>query len=136
RMNSALKAWVDDVARVTKPDRVEWCDGSDSEHLALLDSMLSSGTLEALDPIANPGSYLHRSDPTDVARTEHLTFICTDKPEDAGPTNNWMSPAEARSKVWPLFEDSMKGRTLYVVPYLMGPESSPFRKVGVEITDS
>jgi phosphoenolpyruvate carboxykinase (GTP) len=98
--------------------------------------MLADGSFEALNPKTHPNCYLHRSHPTDVARTEHLTFICTESESDAGPSNNWMSPADARRKVWPLFEGAMRGRTLYVVPYLMGPESSPFCKIGVELTDS
>jgi len=136
KRNKALADWVDAVARHTKPDRIHWCDGSETENAALIKQMLADGTLEMLDQKANPGCYLHRSNPSDVARTEHLTFICSDSQIDAGPTNNWMSPQDARSRVWPLFDGAMKGRTLYVVPYLMGPEGSPQSKVGVEITDS
>jgi phosphoenolpyruvate carboxykinase (GTP) len=98
--------------------------------------MVEKGTLLPLDPAAAPGSHLHRSHPSDVARTEHLTFIASRTREDAGPTNNWMSPAEARQRVWPLFDGAMKGRTMYVVPYVMGPPGSPFSRVGVEVTDS
>jgi phosphoenolpyruvate carboxykinase (GTP) len=134
--NRVLKDWVEEVARFTKPERVHWCDGSETENAELIKQMLSDGTLETLNPQTHPNSYLHRSHPSDVARTEHLTFICSYYQADAGPTNNWMSPAEAHSKVWPLFAGAMKGRTLYVVPYLMGPASSPHSKVGVEITDS
>ena len=134
--NQALAGWVEQTARLTKPDRIHWCDGSEAENAALVKQMLADGTLETLDAGANPGCYLHRSHPSDVARTEHLTFICSEKQEDAGPTNNWMSPAYARTRVLPLFEGAMRGRTLYVVPYLMGPEGSPYSKVGVEITDS
>ncbi|MFL6621969.1 MAG: phosphoenolpyruvate carboxykinase (GTP) [Sulfurifustaceae bacterium] len=134
--NKALADWVGEVARYTKPDRVHWCDGSEAENAALIKQMLADGTLHTLNAQTNPGCYLHRSNPSDVARTEHLTFICSPSQADAGPTNNWMSPEEARQKVWPLFAGSMKGRTLYVVPYLMGPDSSPYSKVGVEITDS
>ena len=134
--NAHLSSWVDEVARQTQPDRVVWCTGSDEEHAGLVREMLARGTLLELDQARHPGCYLHRSDRTDVARTEHLTFICTDEREEAGPTNNWMSPAEAREKVGPLFDGAMKGRTMYVVPYLMGPLGSPFSKVGVEITDS
>lgn len=134
--NKAVNKWVEEVARYTKPDRIHWCDGSDAENAALIKQMLADGTLETLNTETNPGCYLHRSDPTDVARTEHLTFICSDSKDDAGPTNNWMSPQDARERVWPLFEGAMRGRTLYVVPYLMGPVGSPNSKVGIEITDS
>ncbi|HEX7043112.1 MAG TPA: phosphoenolpyruvate carboxykinase (GTP) [Burkholderiales bacterium] len=134
--NPTLSKWVDEVARYTKPDRIHWCDGSEAENAALIKQMLADGTLEALNPQTHPGCYLHRSHPSDVARTEHLTFICTESQAEAGPTNNWMSPQEARSRVWPLFENSMRGRTMYVVPYLMGPAGSPSSKVGVELTDS
>jgi phosphoenolpyruvate carboxykinase (GTP) len=127
---------VDTVARTTRPDRVVWCDGSDAENSRLMDGMLADGTLIALNRERAPGCTLHRSHPSDVARTEHLTFIASRRPEDAGPTNNWMSPDEARARVGPLFEGVMKGRTMYVVPYVMGPLGSPFSKVGIEVTDS
>jgi phosphoenolpyruvate carboxykinase (GTP) len=132
----ALNDWVRESEDLCKPSRVVWCDGSDGEHEALVREMVKSGVLLALDSKAYPGCHLHRSDPSDVARTEHLTFICSDDAKDAGPTNNWMSPADARARVRPLFAGAMKGRTMYVVPYLMGPAQSPFSKVGVEITDS
>ena len=132
----ALNEWIEEVARVTQPDRIVWCDGSEREYHALLEQMLGDGTLLRLNERKYPNCYLHRSHPTDVARTEHLTFICTPKPEDAGPTNNWMSPQEARERVGALFRGCMKGRTMYVVPYLMGPPGSPFSEVGVEVTDS
>ncbi|WP_438029525.1 phosphoenolpyruvate carboxykinase (GTP) [Sorangium sp. So ce233] len=131
-----LSAWVDEVAQQTRPDRVVFCDGSEAENRALIQGMLSDGTLLALDEEKYPDCYLHRSDPTDVARTEHLTFICSRDRDDAGPTNNWMSPEEAPQKVGRLFDGAMKGRTMFVVPYLMGPVGSPSAKVGVEITDS
>ncbi len=134
--NENLAAWVSEVARITEPDRVVWCDGSEEENRALIQAMLADGTLSALNEAKFPNCYLHRSHPSDVARTEHLTFICTETQEEAGPTNNWMSPAQAREKVGPLFKGAMKGRTMYVVPYLMGPAGSPAAKVGVEITDS
>lgn len=135
-MHRALEAWVHEIAAHTKPDRVVWCDGSDAENERLIGEMLKDGTLQRLNAEKFPNSYYHRSHASDVARTEHLTFICTEKKDDAGPTNNWMSPADASARVWPLFAGAMKGRTMYVVPYLMGPASSPFAKVGVEITDS
>jgi phosphoenolpyruvate carboxykinase (GTP) len=128
--------WVEEVARTTRPDQVAWCDGSAAENQRLIDGMLADGTLQTLDPKAAPGSYLHRSHPSDVARTEHLTFICSRQRDEAGPTNNWMSPDEGKAKVAPLFDGAMKGRTMYVIPYVMGPLGSPFSKVGIEVTDS
>src|ERR687883_520354 len=135
-MTSSVEEWVDEVARTTRPDRVVWCDGSEAEYNRLVEQMVGDGTLIRLNQQLLPNCYLHRSNPQDVARTEHLTFICSERQEDAGPTNNWMSPAEARERVWPLFNNSMSGRTMYVVPYIMGPIASPYAKVGVEITDS
>ncbi len=131
-----VERWVDEMAAVLAPARVAWCDGSEAENARLVEGMLGDGTLQRLHPQEAPGSYLHRSHPSDVARTEHLTFIASRTREDAGPTNNWMSPEEARQRVWPLFDGAMKGRTLYVVPYVMGPPGSPFSRVGVEVTDS
>ncbi len=128
--------WVDEVARTTKPDRVAWCDGSEAENERLVAGMVQDGTLQRLDARSAPGSTLHRSHPSDVARTEHLTFICSRDRDDAGPTNNWMAPDEGKAKLTPLFDGVMKGRTLYVVPYVMGPLGSPFSKVGIEVTDS
>jgi phosphoenolpyruvate carboxykinase (GTP) len=131
-----LETWVEETASRTRPEKVVWCDGSDAENEALVEGMLKDGTLLRLHPDLAPGCTLHRSHPSDVARTEHLTFIASREKSDAGPTNNWMAPAEARERVAPLFEGSMRGRTMYVVPYVMGPMGSPFSKVGVEITDS
>ena len=131
-----IRRWVDDVSTLTAPDRVVYCDGSESERAQLVQASLASGELVELNQEKLPGCYLHRSAPHDVARTEHLTFVCTSRREDAGPNNNWMPPAEARAKLAPLFKGSMKGRTLYVVPFLMGPPGSRFAKVGVQITDS
>ncbi len=131
-----VERWVEEVTATLRPDRVSWCDGSDAENARLVEGMLADGTLHALDLRAAPGSYLHRSHPTDVARTEHLTFIASRTREAAGPTNNWMSPEEARQRVWPLFDGAAKGRTMFVVPYLMGPPGSLFARVGVEVTDS
>jgi len=135
-MSSSVEQWVDEVSRSTHPDHVVWCDGSDAENDRLIDQMVSDGTLIRLNQQTLPNCFLHRSNPQDVARTEHLTFICSEDPEDAGPTNNWMSPKEAKDKIRPLFDNAMRGRTMYVVPYLMGPAQSPYAKVGVEITDS
>jgi phosphoenolpyruvate carboxykinase (GTP) len=131
-----VERWVGEMERTLRPDRVVWCDGSVAENDSLVEGMLADGTLQRLHPQHAPGSYLHRSHPSDVARTEHLTFIASRSREGAGPTNNWMSPQEARERVFPLFDGAMKGRTLYVVPYVMGPLGSPFSRVGVEITDS
>ncbi|MGH8059372.1 MAG: phosphoenolpyruvate carboxykinase (GTP), partial [Candidatus Entotheonellia bacterium] len=135
-MPTPVEQWVDQVAQLTHPARTVWCDGSEREYHALIENMLGDGTLIPLNQQTYPNCYLHRSHPSDVARTEHLTFICTPQQADAGPTNNWMAPQEARERVGKLFEGSMQGRTMYVVPYIMGPEGSPFSKVGVEITDS
>jgi phosphoenolpyruvate carboxykinase (GTP) len=135
-MAMPLEQWVDDVAKMTRPNKVVWCDGSEAEYQSLIERMLDDGTLIRLNQEAYPGCYLHRSHPSDVARTEHLTFICSPERDDAGPNNNWMPPQEARDKVGKLFEGSMQGRTMYVVPYIMGPVESPYSKVGVEITDS
>src|SRR5438093_7556007 len=135
-MASSVEEWVQEVERFTRPKNVVWCDGSEAENERLVQQMLGDGTLIGLDQSALPGCYLHRSNPSDVARTEHLTFICSERPEQAGPTNNWMSPADAHDRVWPLFSGAMRGRTMYVVPYIMGPVASPYARVGVEITDS
>ena len=132
----ALKQWVQETAAVTQPDQIVWCDGSEAENAGLIQKMLASGELIALNHQTYPNCYLHRSHASDVARTEHLTFICTPNKDDVGPTNNWMSHADAKARVWPLVQGAMRGRTMYVVPYLMGPASSPYSKVGVEITDS
>jgi phosphoenolpyruvate carboxykinase (GTP) len=135
-VHKAVTDWVDECARLTQPDRVLWCDGSDDEYRRLVSEMLRDGTLLELDPAKHPDSYLHRSHPSDVARSEQLTFICTEDKEDAGPTNNWMSPTQAFEKLTPLFQGSMKGRTMYVVPYLMGPVGSEYSRMGIELTDS
>jgi phosphoenolpyruvate carboxykinase (GTP) len=135
-MPTPLEQWVDQVAQHTRPKNTYWCDGSEAEYQRLVKEMLDTGTLMELNQREYPGCYLHRSDPSDVARTEHLTFVCARQQEDAGPNNNWMAPAEAKEKVGALFSGSMKGRTLYVVPYIMGPATSPYSQVGVEITDS
>jgi phosphoenolpyruvate carboxykinase (GTP) len=132
----AIDQWVKEISALTKPDRVVYCNGSDEEGRQLVAECLATGELIELNQEKLPGCYLHRSAPHDVARTEHLTFISTTRKEDAGPNNNWMSPEEARTKLDPLFDGAMKGRTMYVVPFLMGPPGSRFSKVGVEITDS
>ncbi|MCH8332789.1 phosphoenolpyruvate carboxykinase (GTP), partial [Candidatus Sumerlaeota bacterium] len=134
--NKKLLAWVEEKAKITQPEKVHWCDGSKEEADALIQGMLDSKVLIELNQEKWPRCYLHRSNPNDVARTEDLTFICTTKKEDVGPTNNWMSPEECHRKVGGLFEGCMKGRTMYVLPYLMGPVGSPLSKFGVQITDS
>ena len=133
---SSLRQWVAEVAALTRPDRVHWCDGSDAEYQALLATMQADGTLLPLNQDTHPGCWLHRSDPDDVARVEHLTFVCHEREEDAGPNNHWMAPADAHAKVDALFDGCMRGRTMYVVPYCMGPVDSPLARCGVEITDS
>jgi phosphoenolpyruvate carboxykinase (GTP) len=131
-----MEAWVDQAARLTKPDRVVFCDGSEAENQTILAEMLRQGDSFQLNEKTYPNCYLHRSDPSDVARTEHLTFICTPRKEDVGPTNNWMDPDGAKYKLGSLLDGAMRGRTMYVVPYIMGPANSPISKVGVEVTDS
>jgi phosphoenolpyruvate carboxykinase (GTP) len=134
--NQGLRDWVEDTARLTQPDRVQWCDGSEAEYDSLVRLMLQRGDLVELNPETYPHCYLHRSDPSDVARVEHLTYVCTPTPAEAGPNNNWLAPAEAHRKMDALFEGCMRGRTMYVIPYCMGPIDSPYARGGVEITDS
>ncbi len=135
-VTSVAEQWVNEVAALTQPSRVVWCDGSKAEYDSLIEAMLRDGTLIQLNPRTYPNCYLHRSHPQDVARTEQLTFICTRTKEDAGPTNNWMDPAEAKKKAGAWFKGSMKGRTMYVIPYLMGPAGSSMSRVGIMVTDS
>ena len=134
--NKDLQNWVDQVAKLTNPTAVHWCDGSNQEYQNFIAQMLESGDLLKLNHETFPNCYLHRSDQTDVARVEHLTFICTSKQEDAGPNNNWMDPDEAHSKLDTLFKNCMSGRTMYIIPYCMGPIDSVYSRCGVEITDS
>jgi phosphoenolpyruvate carboxykinase (GTP) len=131
-----LKAWVDQVAELTRPDAIYWCNGSKAEYQELAGKMVGSGDFIAFNEETHPGCYLHRSDPSDVARVEHLTFVCTSDKEEAGLNNNWMDPAQARAKMRENFNGCMRGRTLYVIPYCMGPIDSPLSRCGVEITDS
>ena len=132
----ALNAWVNDVTELARPDQVHWCDGSQAEYDALVQQMLQSGSLIELNQQTHPGCYLHRSDPADVARVERLTVVCHPQEADAGPNNHWMDPAAANEKIDALFAGCMAGRTLYVIPYCMGPIDSPLSRCGVEITDS
>jgi phosphoenolpyruvate carboxykinase (GTP) len=133
---STLQDWVDCVAQLTQPQQIHWCDGSDAENTRLIEVMTRSGDLIPLDRKTYPDCYLHRSDPSDVARVEHLTFVCTKKEIEAGPNNHWMDPAAAHAKIDALFAGAMRGRTMYVIPYCMGPIDSPYARLGVEITDS
>jgi phosphoenolpyruvate carboxykinase (GTP) len=134
--NRFIQQWVKEAAAMCRPDDVYWCDGSDAEKEQLTEVAVKSGDLITLNQQALPGCYLHRSALNDVARTENLTFVCTEKEEDAGPNNNWMAPAESYDRLAKIFSGSMRGRTMYVIPFLMGPAGSPFSKVGVQVTDS
>ena len=133
---AALNDWVASVARLTQPGAIHWCDGSDGENAGLIARMQADGTLLPLNPDTHPNSWLHRSHPDDVARVEHLTFVCTPEQDDAGPNNHWMSPADGHARMDALFDGCMAGRTMYVIPSCMGPIDSPLSRCGVEITDS
>ena len=132
----SLQSWVDQVAAHTQPETIHWCTGTDQEYQDLIELMLATGALTTLNRETHPNCYLHLSSPNDVARVEHLTFICTPEEDDAGPNNLWMDPAEAHQKMDDLFEGCMQGRVMYVIPYCMGPIDSPYSRCGVEITDS
>jgi phosphoenolpyruvate carboxykinase (GTP) len=131
-----LENWVEEAARLTKPERVVYCDGSEAENQRIVGEMLRDSDSVTLNEKTFPNCYLHRSSPNDVARTEHLTFICSRTKDGAGPTNNWMDPGAAKYKVGTLLSGAMRGRTMYVVPYIMGPVNSPISKAGIEVTDS
>ena len=134
--NPHVQKWVKEVAALCQPDEVYWCDGSEDERERLTEIAIQCGDLIALNQKKLPGCYLHRSAVNDVARTENLTFVCTDRQEDAGPNNNWMAPAESYDKLSKIYAGSMRGRTLYVIPFLMGARGSSFSKVGIQVTDS
>ena len=141
-MSKIVEAWVEEQAKLTKPDRIHWIQGTEEEMRHLVDvgineeKINAKPTFQILNQTAFPNSYLHRSHPTDVARTEHLTFVCLPKKEDAGPNNNWMEPGEARKMLAPLYDGCMRGRTMYVIPYMMGHPDSPYARPCIQITDS
>src|SRR5436190_14095219 len=134
--NKTVQQWVQQMAELCKPDRIFWCNGSAAEKEALTAEAVKQGILIPLNQDRLPGCYYHRSNPNDVARVEQCTFVCTESEEDAGPTNNWAEPKEMYRKLEGMCAGAMRGRTMYVIPYLMGPKGSPLSKVGVEVTDS
>lgn len=132
--NKHVLSWIEEMKALTKPDSIVWIDGSEEQLAALYEETLKNGELQKLNEEKLPDCYIHRTAINDVARVEHRTFICSRDKEDAGPTNNWMDPQEAYTLMRGLFDGAMKGRTMYVIPYCMGPIGSPLSKVGIELT--